>query len=275
MPSPFPGMDPYLEGDMWQEFHETLASAIRAQVMPLISPKYVALLAKRYVVSPAALGIMDLDAPRDQIFYPDMHVVEALAPTATLPASTGVLITEPTTEMISPLAEDVPVLSLEIRDVAERRLVTVVEILSPVNKYGEGFQEYARRRTSLLSTRTHLLELDLLRRGTRLPLRGQFPPAAYYAFLSRWQRRPVTQVWAIGLRERLPVVPLPLLPPDPDVPLDLQATVDACFALVGYERLLDYTIPPPPPELTPADAAWVDTTLRAANLRRDEESSGQ
>ncbi len=45
MASPFPGMDPFLEGDLWQEFHETLAGAIRAQLMSKISPKYVALLA--------------------------------------------------------------------------------------------------------------------------------------------------------------------------------------------------------------------------------------
>ena len=34
MASPFPGMDPYLEGEMWQEFHETLAGAIRGQLLP-------------------------------------------------------------------------------------------------------------------------------------------------------------------------------------------------------------------------------------------------
>ena len=60
MSTPFPGMDPYLEGDMWQEFHETLASAMRAQLMPQLAPKYVALLAKRYVVDRPALGIFDV-----------------------------------------------------------------------------------------------------------------------------------------------------------------------------------------------------------------------
>ncbi len=71
----------------------------------------------------------------------------------------------------------------------------------------------------------------------------------------------------MALPDTLPTVPLPLLPPDPDVPLDLQAAVDACFALVGYERLIDYTQPPPPPVLPPEEAAWVDATLRAAGLR--------
>lgn len=39
MASPFPGIDPYLEGEMWQEFHETLAGAIRAQLMPKLAPR--------------------------------------------------------------------------------------------------------------------------------------------------------------------------------------------------------------------------------------------
>jgi hypothetical protein len=112
-----------------------------------------------------------------------------------------------------------------------------------------------------------LLEIDLLRQGQRLDLVGELPPAPYYVFLSRWQRRPYTQVWPIPLREPLPAVPVPLLPPDPDVPLDLPAAVNAGFDLVGYERLLNYADPPPPPPLSDADAAWVAERLRAAGWR--------
>ncbi len=118
-----------------------------------------------------------------------------------------------------------------------------------------------------MRTDVHLLEIDLLRQGTRIPLVGAVPAAAYYVYLIRWQRRPYTQVWAVDLRIPLPVVPVPLLPSDPDVPLNLQAAVDACFALVGYERLIDYTQPPPLPELSGSDAAWVDERLRAAGMR--------
>jgi hypothetical protein len=100
----------------------------------------------------------------------------------------------------------------------------------------------------------------------RIQLAGEPPPAPYYVYLSRWQRRPWTQIWPIPLREPLPAVPVPLLPPDPDVSLDLQAAIGACFDLVGYERLLDYASPPPPPELGDEDAAWVAGVLRAAGL---------
>jgi hypothetical protein len=166
-------------------------------------------------------------------------------------------------------------LSVEIRDVAQRRLVTIIEILSPVNKRGEGMRDYAERCMELLRTRTHLLELDLLRQGTRIHLLGEPPPAPYYVYLSRWQRRPFTQtctelsrsIWPISLREPLPIVPVPLLPPDPDIPLNLQAAVKACFDLVSYEHLLDYSGSPPPPDLDDDDAAWATETLRVTGRR--------
>ncbi len=204
MPSPFPGMDPYLEGEWWQEFHQILAGVIRGQLVPQLPDRYVALLAKHCV------------------------------------------------------------LSVEIREVGERRLVTLIEILSPFNKRGEGAREYGDRRLDLLQTAVHLLEIDLLRAGTRIAFNEPVPPAPYYVYLSRAERRPYTQVWAIGLRDHLPIVPVPLLAPDPDVTLDLQAALTSAFDLAHYERLLDYQSPPPPPELDPADAAWVRATVQAA-----------
>lgn len=268
MPSPFPGMDPYLEGEMWQEFHATLASEIRAQLLPLLSPKYVALLAKRYVLDRFPLGIFGL--PEARVFYPDVHIVvpPGMPPAPVgVGAGAGVAVAEPVVELVSLVPEEVPQLNVEIRDVAQRRLVTLIEILPPANKRGEGVHEYAERWKELLQTRTHLLEIDLLRGGQRIELLGKLPPAHYYIYLSRVQRRPRTQVWSISLRERLPAVPVPLLPPDPDVPLDLQAAVDACFDLVGYERLLDYASPPPPPEMEEGDAGWVRETMHAADVR--------
>jgi len=259
-------MDPYLEGELWQEFHETLASAIRAQLLPRLPAKYVALLAKRYALDRPVLSI--LDVPSERVIYPDVHVAALRERADVAFAPVGVGVAEPPFELLSPIPEQVPLLSVEIRDVAERRLVTVIEILSPVNKRGEGWRDYVERRTDLLQTRTHLLEIDLLRQGTRIPLVGELPPASYYVYLSRTQRRPRTQVWPVQLHDRLPTVPVPLLPPDPDVPLDLQAAIKACFDLVGYERLLDYAAPPPPPPLSESDAVWAAEVLRAAGFDR-------
>jgi hypothetical protein len=257
--SPFPGMDPYLEGDLWQEFHDRLANQISEQLLPRLRPKYVALLSKRYVINQSVFGIAAL--PSERVIYPDVSLAEArqvreMAETAYREAP----VAAPTVEVLSPVPEEVPVPSVEIRDVAERRLVTVIEIFSPANKHGKGAQEYLDRRTSILQTQTHLLELDLLRGGARIPLIGELPPAPYYIFLSRFTRRPRTEVWAVQLRDRLPVIPVPLLPPDPDVPLDLQAALAACFELVGYERLLDYARPPAP-EWSAEDLNWMHAQI--------------
>jgi hypothetical protein len=260
MPSPFPGMDPYLEGEMWQEFHATLINAIRTQLMHQLRPKYVALLAKRYVFGHSAFGIVDMPAEQRTI-YPDVHVVAPHEAAAHQSGPSTVVLAEPSIELASPVPEEIPLLSVEIRDVAQRRLVTIIELLSPVNKRGAGAREYAERRGELLRTSTHLLEIDLLRQGSRIELLGTPPVAPYYVYLSRSERRPYTQVWAVALRQALPVVPVPLLPPDPDVALDVQAALEACFDLVGYEQLLDYSAPLPPPELSAEDAAWVAARL--------------
>ncbi|MBI2949967.1 MAG: DUF4058 family protein [Verrucomicrobia bacterium] len=265
MASPFPGMDPYLEGEMWQEFHGRLIHQISAQLIPLLAPKYVALLAKRYVLQGADLGIVGLDTSR--VIYPDIHVVHAQEPDVLREGAGGGSVAEPAVELASPVMEEVPQLSVEIRDVAQRRLVTLIEILSPANKCGAGAQEYNQRRLEILRTQTHLLEIDLLRQGERLALQGKLPPASYYVFLSRTNRRPRTEVWPVALAHRLPTVPVPLLRPDPDVPLDLQAAVKGCFDLVGYERLLNYAPAPPPPPLSEPENLWLGECLQKAGVR--------
>ena len=265
MASPFPGMDPYLEGEMWQEFHERFANQISVQLMPLLKPKYVALLAKRYTLNRPALGIIE---PRtERVVYPDVHVVQP--PThfggAAVAEATTVGFTEPTAVVPSIFLEEVPQLSIEIRDVAQRRLVTLIEILSPANKRGEGALEYGQRREEIMQTATHLLEIDLLSKGSRIQLAAEQPKAPYFVYLSRSNRRPYTVIWAVSVRIPLPTVPVPLLVPDPDVALDLQAALNACFDLVGYEMLLDYQADPPS-GLEDDDQAWVAETVKKAGF---------
>ncbi len=266
--SPFPGMDPYLEGDLWQEFHDTLANQIRAQLLPLLPPRYVALLEKRYVIEDPGIDLVVV--PGHRIIYPDVHVVHTVRETAIAVESDVEIASR--VRLVSHVAEELPQLSIEIRDIANRRLVTVIEILSPANKHGRGLAEYLERRYDLLKTATHLLEIDLLRGGERLPLYGgELPSAAYYLYLSRFNQRPYTDVWPVQLRERLPAIPVPLLPPDADVTLNLQAAVNACFMLVGYQRLLDYTQAPPPPPLAPEELVWVRDVVSAIVEKPEDE----
>ncbi len=247
---------------MWQEFHGRLAGEISRQLMPLLRPKYVALLHKRLVIDHA--GIEAPGQLSKQVMYPDVHVSQGrkLKESAVLTYDVSKGFSAPAIELDSPMSEEIPLLSIEVRDTAERRLVTVIEILSPVNKRGVGFQDYLQKRLTIMQSQTHLLEIDLLRMGQRIPLAGgELPEAAYYAFLSRFTRRPRTEVWPVKLSDTLPTIPIPLLPPDEDVPLNLQLAVDDCFSLVGYEDLLDYSQPPPQPLLSEADSEWVEMIL--------------
>jgi hypothetical protein len=169
-------------------------------------------------------------------------------------------------ELATIIPTPIPHVTIEIRDTANRQLVTAIEVLSPTNKRGDGRQEYlAKRRRILLST-AHLLEIDLLRQGQRVLMQKPLPSAPYFIFLSRAEKRPLTEIWPISLKEPLPVVPIPLLPGDADVALDMQHVFTTTYDLLGYDLALDYTQPPEIP-LPQAEVVWAEMLLRTAGLQ--------
>jgi hypothetical protein len=160
----------------------------------------------------------------------------------------------------------VPHITVEVRDVARRHLVTVIEILSPTNKRGDGYKEYVEKRERILRTSTHLMEIDLLRKGHRVPMRGRMPSVPYFVFICRVEKRLATDVWPITLDQPLPEVPVPLLAGDPDVKLNLQQALTNVYDESALRYMIDYSKPPEVP-LLPEQAAWVDEHLRTAGLR--------
>jgi hypothetical protein len=253
MPSPFPGMDPYLEGDLWTSFHAPFATEIARQLMPRLRPKYVALQEKRFeVVGEGAIAIESI--------FPDVGVAgtdfSAQEPIGQAVATAPYLL-QTVMESRAPHAW------VEIRDAAGRRLVSTIEILSPWNKRGQGRVEYLEKRRKLLRSKSHLIEIDLLRRGRRLPMRDKLPPGSYYVLTGRAEQRPMVQVWPIGLDHPLPTIPIPLLAGDADVALDLQAAFQNVYDLGGFDLVLDYSKAPSVP-LQAAQVAWAAERLRLA-----------
>jgi hypothetical protein len=267
MLSPFPGMDPYLEDPLlWPDFHQRLASEIGRQLTPLLRPRYFAALEPRVVYEP-------LDAGELRIMFPDVGVMESpphvREPTATY-AQADVSPTPAPLKRLVPMYVPVKTQTIFIRDRHNNRLVTVIKILSPANKRPNSYslREYHRKRLMLLQSEVHLLEIDLLRKGERPPLEKPLPDASYFAVLSRTERRPVADVWPIRLQGALPILPVPLLEPDPDVPLELGRAVASVYKDGAFDLRVDYREPLPGPPLSPENATWVENLLREKGLRQ-------
>jgi hypothetical protein len=248
MPSPFPGMDPYLEGSEWASVHTELSSEIARQLAPKLRPKYIVRTTRRFVTEmPEDVGIVAGDV------YPDVSIFDAAHRGAV--GESAVAVVQPPLQIATVIPARVPHVTIEIRDVANRQLVTAIEVLSPTNKRGEGYREYLGRRWRFLLSMAHLVEIDLLRTGRRVPMREPLPPAPYFVFLSRAERRPIVEIWPIQLNMRLPVISVPLLADDPDVVLDLQLALDTVYDALNYDLSVDYTRPPEVP-LQGEAAAW-------------------
>jgi hypothetical protein len=167
--------------------------------------------------------------------------------------------------MATIISEKVPHVRIEIRDVANRELVTAIEVLSITNKRGKGYEKYVEKRSRILRSTIHLLEIDLLRKGKRVPMQQTLPNAPYFVFLGRAFRSPVTEVWPIRLQASLPTIPVPLRDGEPDVLFDLQLALTTMYDTFGYGLTLDYTRPPAVP-LAGEDAIGAEGLLHAAGF---------
>ena len=151
---------------------------------------------------------------------------------------------------------------MEIRHLPDSELVAFVELLSPSNKSGDGRQEYLKKRAALIDRSIHIVELDLLLGGRRLPMLRPLPPAHAYAFVARAEQRPDAQVYAWTLRDPLPTIPIPLQHPDPDIPLNLAPLYAQAYRRGRYGSVLRYDLPTSLP-LGDMDQAWVQGKIGA------------
>ena len=246
MPSPFPGMNPYLEQeDVWHDFHEAFLPRAREALAAQLSADYIVKIDQHvYIHEPAAeqrvfAGRGDVLVASRQPAWPAASTVPAPAPAhVTLPAM------------------DVERISfLEVRDRRDRRLVTVIELLSPANKYsGPDREQYLGKRGQLLASAVHLVEIDLLRGGPRMPFADPIPECDYCIMVSRMETRPHADFWPVGLRDPLPVIPIPLRQPDADAHLDLQTVLHDVYDAARYGNYIYEGSPQP--SLSRGDEAW-------------------
>jgi hypothetical protein len=243
-------MDPYLEDDeFWRAFHHNLSGAIQAQLIPLLRPKYFADVETTIIYEPFEGG----EARR---MAPDVTVLkEAVASYA---MGGGEIMPAPIKQDVE-LEVQVKLFSVGIYTTKGRRLVTSIEIHSPANKVlgSQAYMQYLRKRRRLFASEAHFMEIDLLRGGSRIVLGSDLPDVPYFATLSRADQRPTVEIWPIALTGPIPVLPVPLLEPDPDVPLDLNVAISIVYDNSGYDYRIDYTQPPPSPPLSDDEMALV------------------
>jgi hypothetical protein len=253
MRPPFPGMDPWLEHPaLWPDVHNSLIAAIRDELVPKVAPKYfVGLEQHTYLCRPGGtvfIGRPDIGIGRTPAIATAEGLIGSLS-------TAGVGVLELDVEV--PVKDLVKEWYLEIHETATGKVVTVIEVLSPTNKSRqEGRKQYLKKRNRILDTRTSLVEIDLLRAGKPMPITTRRPVKSHYRILvSRGAARPRAKLYAFGVRQAMPVVPIPLLPKDAEPMLDLNSVSHALYERARFDLRLDYASPPVPP-LEEDDAAW-------------------
>jgi Protein of unknown function (DUF4058) len=267
MPSPFPGMDPYLEApDIWPDLHHALAVGIAAELNRTLPAAHYAEIRER-----PELGI-------------DPDIGEIGRPIALPRARSGrVAVAARTRREASPhvaldsFTEPIRHLYVEVRDVSRgHKVITVIEILSPSNKgRGNDREVYETKQREVLESDANLIELDLLRCARRIipdrhvkTLIEQLRSSpAYIVLVNRaWRcssRALAYNVYPVGLRDPLPCIWVPLEENEGEVALDLQYVFDRVYDAGPYRRgAVDYAGPVPAPALTEDDATWAAELTR-------------
>ena len=265
MPSPFPGMDPYLEDpDLWPDVHAKLIGGIQTELNRQIAPHYVARVEQRVFISDENDPVRDLIVPDVRLLRTNATAGVAARAAVQQQTDDAVESFEVTTEVDEEVVESF----VRVYDRRDRSVVTLIEVLSPSNKMpgSAGRQSYREKRQDVMNSPAHFVEIDLLRTGTRSFVLGELPPFDYLVHVSRsvvngGRRR--ARVWPIPLTRRLPTVPIPLRHGDDDARLDLQAVLTAAYDNARYDLDVDYAADPVPP-VTGDRAEWVRATARTA-----------
>jgi hypothetical protein len=277
-------MDPFLEDRrVWPGFHHSLAEEIRGRLNEQIGPKYYA-----DVEVNTSLEDVTIAVPRRA--RPDVSVIRPMLP-ADRGMTGGVAVAELPREEApvrrAVMAQEMRSRTVKIFLTGSDELVTAIEILSPANKQGEGLSQYRQKRADLLRIDIHFVEIDLLRGGERPgpevanpPLDGEYVLLVNRSLSGNPDR--VSEIWPVSLDQPLPTLPIPLLEPDPDALLAMQAAIRAIYKRAGYSWRIDYAPPAPDPPLSAQMDGWMVELLanrpptqpqEAQTITQDSQSS--
>ena len=255
MPSPFPGMDPYLEREeLFHDFHERFIPAAAALLTPQVRPRYIVKLNEHVYIHELPANERRLVGKSDDSIVRNQGQAGPLGPSTVAAA--------PVYATLPQMAVDEERLAfIQIRDRDSMEIVTVVELLSPSNKSSDR-QSYLAKRRRYLENGISLVEIDMLRGWPRMPL-DQMPKCDYYVAVALPEDVPRVGVWPSQLRDKLPTISVPLRAPDASVPLNLKQAFDRVYDEAGY---IDYIYRnPPQPALPKKEAVWAKQLLVAVS----------
>lgn len=267
MPSPFPGMDPYLEHPhFFPGLHDDLISQLKQALQQRLPEGY-------YATSKSRVWI----EVSQRYIEPDVEAVRPRETGQPKHKSNGPAVLAPPIGRGRPILVRVPHDEhrenfLEIYALQDNgdRLITSIEVLSHSNKTpGEqGRELYLRKQKELLDSKAHLVEIDLLRAGIRstavprervLEASGPFD---YHVCIHFFDHFEDYLVYPIRLEERLPEIAIPLLPGDSPVIVDLQAVFDRAYDIGPYQRRVHYHGEGSVPRLSTEQAEWAKRVLQ-------------
>ena len=254
-------MDPYLENRaISPDFHDGFIAYLREAIQPRLPHPYYAALGRRawVEVSERFVG-PDLNVIKPRTEQSPTNETFLTRQNATLEVARPVVVTVPHDEQSETTIE------IYIGRGNDRRLVTAIEVLSPVNKHSgeKGRDLYLRKQAELLDSQCHLVEIDLLRGGTHTTavpedwLRRKVSRFTYHVCSHRFDHFEEFLIYPIQLTDPLPTIGIPLLPDDGEIQVSLQQVFERTYVSGPYRREIDYSEEIPPPKLTTEQVQWV------------------
>jgi hypothetical protein len=266
----FPGMNPWLEQPaLWPDVHSRLITSMADELAPRLAPRYFV------GVETRTTFVTDLDI--DRIYQPDVTIQSAQRGGQL--RGSGVAVLDPVAiqllEVVIPVSEEIEETFVAIQELPGRKLVAVIDVLSPTNKKtAEGRKEYLKKRDDLIKTRVSLVEVDLLRGGAPMPVKSPPPQTDYRIIICRAGRSKSAELYSFSWMTPIPSIPIPLLPGDAEPMLELNAVLHALIDRARYDLVIDYQKPPLPP-LRPEDEPWAAAVIARASDQSPESTSGK
>jgi Protein of unknown function (DUF4058) len=269
MPSPFPGMDPYLESSDWFPcLHDSLIFGILESLQARLPEPYYAQSTQRVWLEVSHRSI----EPDVNVIHPGRGSLQRQGENGGVAVADEIELAEPVVVSVVSIENDLfeePFVEIRRRQGSDVRLVASIEVLSPANKAlgSPGREKYLSEQRETLAGQAHLVEIDLLRGGAHITAvprdiaSAKAGPFDYHVCVHRFERPRDFLVYPIQLEDRLPGVAIPLLPGDPDVPLALQGVFDRAYNAGPYRRALDYQVEAIVPPLSAAQLEWVKRCL--------------